>query len=129
MARPRRELFHGEAIEVVGEVQGAGIAPSDFGLGLLLLSQGSEHAMREDEVLHMGVAGDLSDDRRRHVEVALDSDGAFRDSVVGDEYVRVHCQLNETFAFAVRVTAKDDAFAANFYAPSQGRDWSVNHAN
>src|SRR5271170_4049204 len=116
MARPCRALLRGEAIKVVCEVQGAGVAFSDFRLGLLLLSQSAQHAMREDEVLDMGVTGDLADHRWRHVKVPLNSDGAFRDGVVGDEHVRIHCQLNETFAFTIRIAAKDDSFAANFYA-------------
>ncbi len=44
---------------------------------------------------------------------------SFRHGVISYEQVRVRCQLRQTFAFAIGISAEDDTLAANLHAPCQ----------
>lgn len=82
-------LSYGEAVEIVCKFQRACVAFPYLGFGLFFLPQCAQHAMRQDQVLNLGVGGDLADYRWRHVEAALDTFGALGDGVVGDEEIGV----------------------------------------
>lgn len=125
LRRGQRQSLHGEAIEVIGESDWAGVAAADFGLGLVFFSQGAKHAMRQDQLFHLRLCGDASDDRWRHVKTPFDTRGAFGDGVVRDEQVGIRGELRQTFAVAVGVSAEDDAFAANLDAPCQRGECTV----
>jgi len=65
----RRALSHRKAIEVVGKLYRPRISFLDFrqGLSLLRLTQSPQHAMRQNQLLDMGIAGDLPNHGRGHV--------------------------------------------------------------
>ena len=84
--------------------------------------------MRQNQVLHMGIPGDLPNHRRWHMQPPLNPSSPFWHGVVSDEQIRVRCQFRKT-SLTVRVSAKHHQFAVHFYPPCQGRDSSMNHAD
>jgi hypothetical protein len=109
---------HGETIEIVGKSYRAGVSFFDLGLSLILLAQRPQHAMRQHQAFDFGVARDLSDHGRGHVQVSFDSDGSFRYGVVSDEQIGVHCQPDQACSLAVAIAAKRENLTANLDAPS-----------
>jgi len=85
--------FNREAVEVVGEVEGAGVAFADFGFGLGFLAQSAQHAMRQDQLFDAGVGSNLADDGGRHVQAAFEAGGALQNGVVGNQEIGVGGEL------------------------------------
>src|SRR5580698_3238218 len=85
--------------------------------------------MRQHQLFDLRIGGNLSDDGGRHMQPPLHPCSAFRYSVMGDEQVRVFCEVRKAITLSIRISAEDDAFASNFDAPSERRKRTMSYAH
>ena len=73
--------------------------------------------MGQNQVLDVRFFGDLPDHRWRHVQVPLNSRGAFRYGIVSNEQIGIRRQLRKSFTLTIRISAEHDSLGTHFYPP------------
>jgi hypothetical protein len=73
--------------------------------------------MGQNQVLDARFFGDLSDHRRRHVQVPLNSCGTFWYGIVSNEQIGIRRQLPKSFTLTIRIPAEHDSLGARFNPP------------